>query len=151
MIIRVFRARIRVGKVAEFKRLVREQSIPWLERSPGMLGYFAGEPLSDDEHEFVMVTLWQDMESLKAFVGDNWKTPVVTADETPLVEEMVITTHDSISHDLCQDFHRHCAHHRRNLAAALGRVRRAYGMLPIVANESCAIMRLNIVENDACI
>ncbi len=89
MIIRVFRARIRNGKVAEFKRMVREQSIPWLTSTPGMLGYFAGEPLRADDREFVMVTLWQDLAALKAFVGDNWETPVVTPDEAPLVETMV--------------------------------------------------------------
>ena len=89
MIIRVFRARIRQAKVAEFKRLVQEQSIPWLTSTNGLLAYFAGEPLDDDEREFVMVTLWRDLESLQGFVGENWKTPVVTLDETPLVEEMV--------------------------------------------------------------
>lgn len=89
MIIRVFRARIRPGKVAEFKRMVQEQSIPWLTSTNGMLGYWAGEPRGDDEREFVMMTLWRDLESLKGFVGENWQTPVVTADEAPLVEEMV--------------------------------------------------------------
>ena len=89
MIIRVFRARIRPGKVPDFKLMVQEQSIPWLTSSEGMLGYFAGEPLSEDEREFVMVTLWRDIGALEKFVGENWKTPVVTAEEAPLVEEMV--------------------------------------------------------------
>ncbi len=48
MIIRVFRARIRPGKVAEFKRMVQEQSIPGLTSTNGQLGYFAGEPLIED-------------------------------------------------------------------------------------------------------
>lgn len=88
MIIRVFRARIREGCVPKFKAMVREQSIPWLERTSGMLGYFAGAPLDDNSREFVMVTLWRDMEALKSFVGESWQTPVVTEDEAPLVEEM---------------------------------------------------------------
>ncbi len=88
MIIRVFRARIREGHVADFKAMVREQSIPWLRRTSGMLGYFAGEPLDDNSREFVMVTLWRDVEALKRFVGERWETPVVTDDEMPLVEEM---------------------------------------------------------------
>ena len=89
MIIRVFRARIRKERVAEFRQLVQEQSIPWLTSTEGMLGYFAGEPLAGDEREFVMVTLWRDLEALKGFAGESWKTPVVTADEAPLVEDMV--------------------------------------------------------------
>jgi antibiotic biosynthesis monooxygenase len=89
MIIRVFRAKIYGGRMPEFKLLVQNQSIPWLTATDGMLGYFAGQPLSDNEEEFVMVTLWRDLESLKAFVGQNWRTPVVTPDEAPLVAEMV--------------------------------------------------------------
>lgn len=84
MIIRVFRARIRAGKQAEFKRLVQTQSIPWLESRPGLVAYCTGEPLGEDAREFVMVTLWQDLGSLRAFVGDDWEAPVVTEDEQPL-------------------------------------------------------------------
>ena len=35
-----------------------------------------------------MVTLWDDLESLKAFCGEDWNNPVVTEDEAPLVEAM---------------------------------------------------------------
>jgi len=90
MIIRVFQAKIRLDKLAEFKRMMQEQSIPGLTSAEGMLGYFPGEPFSHDRREFVMVTLWRDIESLKKFTGENWKTPVITSDETPLIEEMVV-------------------------------------------------------------
>ena len=63
MILRIFRAVIYEDRVDDFKRMVREQSIPWLMESDGMLGYFPGEPF-----------------------GDN--NPVVTGDEAPLVEAM---------------------------------------------------------------
>ena len=88
MILRVFTARIRRGRVAEFRKMVEEQSIPWLRGSDGMLGYFPGAPLNDDSTEFTMVTLWRDVAALKAFAGDDWETPVVTEDEAPVVEEM---------------------------------------------------------------
>jgi quinol monooxygenase YgiN len=88
MIIRVFQAKVRLDKIAEFKRMVQEQSIPGLTSAEGMLGYFPGEPLSNDRREFVMVTLWREIESLKKFAGENWETPVATAAETLLVEEM---------------------------------------------------------------
>lgn len=88
MIVRVFRARIREGHEAHFKRMVQDQSIPWLTSSDGMLGYFAGEPLSPSSREFVMVTLWRDLDALRAFAGEGWATPIVTPDEEPLVEAM---------------------------------------------------------------
>jgi heme-degrading monooxygenase HmoA len=88
VIIRIFRAKIRKGRVSDFKEMVQNQSIPWLESSEGMLGYFAGEPFNEPAREFVMVTMWRDLESLQAFVGVDWDDPVVTEDEKPLVESM---------------------------------------------------------------
>ena len=88
MIIRVFRAKIRKGRIAEFKKMVQEQSIPWLEKSEGMLRYFPGEPFGEDSREFVMITMWRDLPSLQAFSGKDWDDPVVTEDEEPLVEAM---------------------------------------------------------------
>ena len=68
--------------------MVQEQSVPWLEKSDGMLGYFPGEPFDEDTREFVMITLWRDLDALKAFAGTDWDNPVVTDDEAPLVEAM---------------------------------------------------------------
>ncbi len=89
MIIRVFRAKVRKGRVTEFKQMVKDQSIPWLESTEGMLGYFPGEPLDDRAREFMMITLWRDSAALEAFAGTDWENnPVVTEDEAPLVEAM---------------------------------------------------------------
>jgi quinol monooxygenase YgiN len=89
MIIRVFRAEIRKGRVSDFKKMVKEQSIPWLEKSDGMLGYFPGAPLGENDQEFLMVSLWRDLDSLKAFAGSDWNHPVVTEEEAPLVATMI--------------------------------------------------------------
>ncbi len=88
MIVRIFRAKIRKEQVSEFKRMVQEQSIPWLEKSDGMLGYFPGEPFDENAREFVMITLWRNLDALKSFAGTDWDNPVVTTDEAPLVEAM---------------------------------------------------------------
>jgi quinol monooxygenase YgiN len=88
MIIRIFHVMIRKNRVPDFRKMVREQSIPWLKRSEGMLGYFPGEPMDEESREFVMVTLWRDVAALRAFAGENWQKPVVTEDEAPLVEAM---------------------------------------------------------------
>jgi quinol monooxygenase YgiN len=88
MIVRIFRAVIYEDRVADFKRMVQDQSIPWLEKSDGMLGYFPGQSFGDNDREFVMVTLWRDVDALQAFAGTDWDNPVVTEDEAPLVEAM---------------------------------------------------------------
>lgn len=88
MILRIFRAIIHEDRVADFKKMVQEQSIPWLTNSDGMLAYIAGQPFGMNDREFVMVTIWRDLDALKAFCGDDWNNPVVTEDEEPLVETM---------------------------------------------------------------
>ena len=88
MIIRVFKVKIRKGRLADFKRLVQKQSIPWLKSSDGILNCIPGEPIDEDEREFVMVSMWRDLNSLKKFAGKDWANPVVTEDEEPLVEKM---------------------------------------------------------------
>ncbi len=88
MIIRIFRAKIRKDQASKFKQMVQDQSIPWLESSEGMLGYFPGEPFGENTREFVMITLWRDLDALKAFASTDWDNPVVTEDEAPLVEAM---------------------------------------------------------------
>lgn len=90
MVIRVFHAKIRAGKVSEFKRMWQEESIPQLMSSDGLIAYFAGEPLDPQGREFAMVTLWRDEQALQAIVGEKWREPVVTADEAPLIEEMAV-------------------------------------------------------------
>lgn len=90
MIIRIFRARARAGKQAEWKAMVRELSIPWLETQRGRLGYFPGEPMDSDQRDFVMVSLWKDVESLRRALGENWTDAFVLDEEVPLVEEMSV-------------------------------------------------------------
>jgi heme-degrading monooxygenase HmoA len=90
MILRIFRATIYEDKIPEFRKMVQEQSIPWLKGSDGMLGHFAGQPHGADEREFTMVSLWRDLDAVRAFCGDNWDNPVVTDDEAPLVEAMSV-------------------------------------------------------------
>lgn len=86
MIIRVFRARVRTGQAAEFKQQVREVSVPLVRAQKGMLMYLAGEPLPSETDEFVMVTLWDNLDSLKAFAGEEWWNSVIPDAEIPLLE-----------------------------------------------------------------
>ena len=88
MVIRIFRAKIRENQVSQFKQMGQNQSIPWLDSSEGMLGYFPGEPFGENAREYVMITLWRDLDALEAFAGADWDSPVVTKDEAPLVETM---------------------------------------------------------------
>ncbi len=67
-----------------------EQSISWPERSDGMPGYCAGEPLGNNKDECTMATLLLDVKALKAFVGLNRETPVVTPDGALAVVNTIV-------------------------------------------------------------
>jgi quinol monooxygenase YgiN len=86
MIIRVFRAKVRPGKGAEFQRLVREQSIPMVKKQAGVVAVYAGSPVGSNRDEFTVTTVWKDLEHLKSFAGGDWEKSVVPPDELPLLE-----------------------------------------------------------------
>ena len=96
MIVRVFRAKVMSGAAADFETKLREESIPMLQAAHGVVSWWAGRPLGA-AGEFVMVTVWRDLESLKAFAGPDWQREgVIPADELPLLEETVLHHYEVI-------------------------------------------------------
>jgi quinol monooxygenase YgiN len=94
MIVRVFRARVLSGKQDQWQQQVEKHSVTWLSSQKGMLGYFPGKPLGD-ERDFVMVSLWQDLASLKEAVGEDWSQSVLLEDEASLVEAVSVEHYES--------------------------------------------------------
>ncbi len=81
MIIRVFRARVKPGKQKEFENMAKVISIPLLRGQKGLVAYYPGRPTGPKSDEFVMVTIWADLASLKAFAGEKWQEAVFPAKE----------------------------------------------------------------------
>ncbi|HET7716300.1 MAG TPA: hypothetical protein VFK86_11800 [Bauldia sp.] len=65
-------------------------SVPMVKSAKGMRGYYAGEPFDPDAAEFTVTTLWNDLDSIKAFAGENWNRAVIPPDEVPLIAESYI-------------------------------------------------------------
>lgn len=82
MKMRVFRVKVQQDRMAAYQRLVQQHSVPWLATNEGLLAYYMGEPLGPDRDEFLVATLWQDLQGSQGL-------PAVCADETVRVEEMV--------------------------------------------------------------
>ncbi|MGH7165229.1 MAG: antibiotic biosynthesis monooxygenase family protein, partial [Nitrospiraceae bacterium] len=87
---RVFRATIRPAKVDAFRDMLERLSIPMVKAADGMLSYYVGEPLDPAVPEFTVTTLWKDLDSLKAFAGENWNRSVIPPEEVPLIAESFI-------------------------------------------------------------
>ncbi|HZA39175.1 MAG TPA: winged helix-turn-helix domain-containing protein [Actinomycetota bacterium] len=81
MIIRVFRGQVHPGMHAEFERTLEEEGMPAFHRSPGMIAVHVGRPTEQSPDEFLVTTVWKDLDSLKNFAGERWFEPVIGADE----------------------------------------------------------------------
>jgi len=87
-IIRVVRTKVSDGKIDKFKKTIEQVSIPWLKAQDGMLGYYPG--VDPRTLEFMMVSLWENVDSLKAINGEHWEKAHVNLEELPLIEEIYI-------------------------------------------------------------
>jgi heme-degrading monooxygenase HmoA len=90
MIVRVFRARVRPGMDNEFERMVRELSIPLVDRQRGLIARYSGRPVGGNATEFTMVSIWEDLDALKAFAGEDWEQSVVPEEERAVLAETFV-------------------------------------------------------------
>ena len=94
MIIRVFRARLRPGKRAAYDRLCRTVSLPLMRAQEGCLAVSIGEPTPARPDEFVVVSVWRDLERLVAFVGEQWREAMIVPGEADLLEVARVEHYD---------------------------------------------------------
>jgi heme-degrading monooxygenase HmoA len=87
MIIRVFRPTIHPGKEAEFESFLRETAIPLVSHQSGVIAQHVGKPRDSSSTEFVYVTVWDDVESIRAFAGERWQEAVIAPEEEDLLKE----------------------------------------------------------------
>lgn len=99
MIIRVFRPIIHPGKEAEFESFLRDTAVPLVSRQSGLVAQHLGKPRDSSSTEFVFVTVWKDVESIRAFAGERWQEAVVEPEEEDLLKETWIGHYEVIETD----------------------------------------------------
>ena len=99
MIIRVFRPTIYPGKEAEFESFLRDTAIPLVSQQSGLVAQRVGRPRDSSSSEFVYVTVWEDVESIRAFAGERWQEAVITPDEEHLLKDTWIGHYEVIQTD----------------------------------------------------
>lgn len=87
MLIRVFRATVHEGQQDAFEKFFKETALPEIRRQDGLVAVTVGLPHDPTPREFLMITVWRDLESLQGFTGENWREAVIHPDEEHLVEE----------------------------------------------------------------
>jgi quinol monooxygenase YgiN len=84
-VIRIFRATVKPGKAEEFHAFFLDQALPLVKSQDGLLSATVGLPTSSNPGEFLMVTVWENIESIKKFAGENWERPVIDPREAHLL------------------------------------------------------------------
>jgi len=87
MFIRVFHAKVRPGKQAEFKKTLELLALPNIQYRSGMVAFYPGQPVGSNSNEFVLVTVWKDASGLEALSASDWAKAIVPAEALPLLEE----------------------------------------------------------------
>jgi len=90
MVVRVFRAHVQPGRQADFEAMARRLSVPLVRKQKGLLGFYAARPLGHAKDEFVFITLWDSVESIRAFVGPDWEQAVVPEEERPVLVDSFV-------------------------------------------------------------
>ena len=96
MIVRVFQVSTHPGKEAEFANFFHGTAIPLMKKTPGLVSIVPGTPRPDSPTEFCMVMIWQNLESLKAFVGDDYQSAHIHPDEAELVRERRVSHYELV-------------------------------------------------------
>lgn len=96
----MFRARTRPGLAEAFEERARALGFDRMSNTPGLHAWIGGKPLDDDDRDFVMVTLWEDEESLRTYAGENWKRIDLPAEERAMLESLSVEHFDVASSSL---------------------------------------------------
>src|SRR5258706_13498503 len=102
MIIRVFGARLKAGMRSAYERLCCEVSLPTIRAQQGCLATQIGTPRAGQPEDFVVVSLWSDVERLRAFAGEQWQQAIIVPGEADLLEQVRVEPYDETYRSLVQ-------------------------------------------------
>lgn len=77
MIARIWRGQARAENAARYQDHATQRVFPQLAAMPGHRGAYLFTRKIEGEVEFLALTLWDSIEAVKAFAGDNPETAVV--------------------------------------------------------------------------
>jgi heme-degrading monooxygenase HmoA len=87
MIARIWRGRTRIEHADEYTKYIRETGVAGQRGTPGNRGSMIWRREVGNEAEFIVVSLWQTLEAVKAFAGERQQTAVYyPEDEKYLLE-----------------------------------------------------------------
>jgi heme-degrading monooxygenase HmoA len=86
MILRVVRELVRAEHAAGYEPVVRASVAQHLVGRPGLVDHWLGRPV-DDGREWVVASLWADLDAVRAFAGERWREIVLNDEQRAMLEE----------------------------------------------------------------
>lgn len=77
MITRVFRVRVPQALHQEFEEQFLNVSIPTVKAHKGLVSVTVGRPTRWAPEEYVMLSVWENEQSVKDFAGEQWNQAVI--------------------------------------------------------------------------
>ena len=96
-IVRVFQVVTHAGKEAEFETFFRETAMPLMKSQPGIEHLIFGLPHAETPSEFCIVMVWKDLDAMKTFVGEDWRSAHILPEEAVMVAERTIRHYELLT------------------------------------------------------
>jgi heme-degrading monooxygenase HmoA len=94
MIARIWRGAVRRRDGDAYAEYMRQTGVPGYAETPGNRGVWMLRRDVEDRTEFVMFTLWDSLDAVKTFAGEDYETAVFyPEDDRFLVERDLTSTH----------------------------------------------------------
>src|SRR5437588_2877860 len=94
MIARIWKGAVRLADADAYAAYMHETGVAGYAKTPGNRGVWMLRRHRSDRTEFVMFTLWDSIEAVKAFAGEDYETAVFyPEDDRFLVERDLAAEH----------------------------------------------------------
>lgn len=105
MIIRIFAVRLKPGVRGDYERLCRDGASPQTREQPSFLSARIEQVREDRPKDFVLISLWRDPDSIRAFVVECWQEAFILPGEADLLEEVSVRHFDESFDSLVAMWH----------------------------------------------
>jgi len=85
MVVRIFKATVKPELKKEFENFFRYEAIPYMQVQEGLVQVTTGKPISQNDHDFVMITTWESIDAVRKFMDNEWNKDKLVRDEMNLL------------------------------------------------------------------
>jgi heme-degrading monooxygenase HmoA len=94
MIVRIFQVTTCEGAQERFRAFMEQTAVPLMKSQKGLKDITFCTARPESPREFAIVMVWESLEALKDFVGEDWSRPHIDPAEEGIVESRRLRHYD---------------------------------------------------------